>query len=291
MSSAAQLKRKALGQHFLRDSNVCTKIVTQAFELAHSTESLGLLEIGPGKGALTELIFEELQKKESSHLIRFAIAEADPELVRHWDLRAQVWNESSKTGKTRAPIVIFPGDFMQVPDEKWSTPSPLTVVSNLPYSSGTAITTKLASPLLGDSVRAMVLMYQAEVAQRLRAEPKSKDWGSLSIWTQTFWDVSKLLVVPPKAFNPPPKVMSEVVVFLPRKEPRIAVAREASELALFEKLLKVSFAHRRKMLRAGLPKDGPWLKSLQAAGISEQLRAEALTWEQWSAWWNELKNG
>ncbi len=133
-------------------------------------------------------------------------------------------------------------------------------------------------------------MYQAEVAQRLRAEPKSKDWGSLSIWTQNFWDVTKLLTVPPKAFNPPPKVMSEVVVFLPRKTPRIDVARTPSELDRFEKLLKVAFAHRRKMLRAGLPKDGPWLDALKAAGISETLRAEALTWEQWSSWWSQVKS-
>ena len=69
------------------------------------------------------------------------------------------------------------------------------------------------------------------------------------------------LAVPPGAFSPPPKVDSEVVVFTPRKAPRIAMTHEQEPL--WEKLLKTSFAHRRKMLRAGLPKSGPWLKALE----------------------------
>jgi 16S rRNA (adenine1518-N6/adenine1519-N6)-dimethyltransferase len=155
------------------------------------------------------------------------------------------------------------------------------VVSNLPYSTGTAILDRLAR----EEIPFMVLMFQAEVAQRLRAEPSTKAWGSLSIWLQNRWDVTRLCGVPPGAFSPPPDVDSEVVVLRRRAEPRVAVKSEEA----WEKLLKVSFAHRRKMLRGSLPP--PYKAALEKAEIDGTKRAEALGWDEWSRFLGALTSG
>ena len=252
-------KRRALGQHFLRDKGVQTAIVSAALELARGAGTETLLEIGPGKGAITLPLLDRLH--EAPKVKRLVVCEKDRELSTYWKAEA-LGNPA---------LAVEPGDFLELPRERWmAEPSP-GVVSNLPYSTGTAILDRLAR----EELPFMVLMFQAEVAQRLRASPSTKAWGSLSLWIQNRWDVTRLCAVPPGAFSPPPEVDSEVVVLRRRALPRVAVASEAA----WEGLLKACFAHRRKMLRSSL---APELRAaLQAASIDGTKRAEALDWAEW----------
>jgi 16S rRNA (adenine1518-N6/adenine1519-N6)-dimethyltransferase len=227
-------KRRALGQHFLRDPGVQAKIVDATLELAREA---------PGVKSLS-------------------VCEKDRDLITYWKAEA--------LGKPA--LRVLSGDFLELPREEWLASRAPGVVSNLPYSVGTAILNRLAR----EPIPFMVLMFQAEVAQRLRAEVSTKAWGSLSIWLQNRWDVTRLCAVPPGAFSPPPDVDSEVVLLRRRAEPRVAVKSEE----LWEKLLKACFAYRRKMLRSSLPPD--FRSALEKAGIDGTKRGEALSWEEWA---------
>ena len=267
MSSAS--RRKAFGQHFLVDERIIGEIVEHAFEQVRENGARTLLEIGPGPGAITNKLLKSLGALE-----RFHIVEMDRRFADHWTAETAL----------NPTVNVISQDFLKVPLEDVLAPAPVVVVSNLPYSSGTAILFRLVDRAA--EIPAMVLMFQREVAERLRAEPDSNDWGSLSLWVQNRWDVTKLLTVPAKAFSPPPKVVSEVVLLRPRTEMRIAGTKE--EMVLFDRLLRATFAHRRKMLRSSLPKDAPYLEALRAAGIPDTARAESLGWDEWDRWFTEL---
>ncbi len=247
-------KRRALGQHFLRDEILCDLIVDKFLEEAQSAGCTSLLEIGPGKGALTFPLLQRLKKNP----IPLVLCEKDRVL-------AQAWLERL------APVTsckVQEADFLTLPEDLWLTKSPLGVLSNLPYSSGTAILNRLAS--CTQEIPVMVLMFQAEVAERLRAERSTKAWGSLSVWIQNCWDVSKLHRVPPGAFSPPPEVFSEVVLLRRRETTRINVSADPRGPALWQALLKAAFAHRRKMLRSGLPHTPPIKMHLKSQGWMAQ---------------------
>ncbi len=272
-------RRRALGQHFLRDLKVCETIATTAVDLAREHRCPRVLEIGPGKGAITLPILRLL----STHFAH----DARPELLlSERDAKiAEEWRAEEQSGSLR----VEEADFMDLPFERWGTKSPLAVVSNLPYSAGTAILTKLAAHAVSDvRIPFMVLMFQAEVAQRLRAKSSTKDWGSLSVWIQNRWDVTKLLTVAPGAFVPPPEVQSEVVVLKYRETPHVPIPAGADAEKRWEGLLKACFSHRRKMLRAGLKGSPLHRNALEASGVDGTKRAEALTWSEWQALFEAL---
>ncbi|MGZ3689444.1 MAG: 16S rRNA (adenine(1518)-N(6)/adenine(1519)-N(6))-dimethyltransferase RsmA [Bdellovibrionota bacterium] len=256
-------KRRAFGQHFLRDRAICDQIAEAAIAGATKYGCKSLLEIGPGKGAITIPILERL--KGAPEIQRFFVSERDEQFVADWKA---------------AELEVEAGDFLDLPEERWLSAAPLAVASNLPYSAGTAIATRLAAH--PEAIPFMVLMFQAEVAQRLRAETNTKSWGSLSVWIQNRWDVRKLVSVPPGAFVPRPEVNSEVVILERREHPRVPVARDPKSEALWEKLLKACFAHRRKMLRSGLSSSKLFQNSLERAAVDGTKRAEALQWEEWA---------
>jgi 16S rRNA (adenine1518-N6/adenine1519-N6)-dimethyltransferase len=270
-------RRRAYGQHFLRDHSIATKIAQAAVDGAEETGCKTLLEIGPGRGAITDPILNFVGNSKSVE--RVVLCEKDRNLVQEWNLKlkqAVVTQEIAK--KSSKEFFMEDADFLELNEAKWLDYAPLTVASNLPYSSGTAIFTRLAKH--PEKIKCMVLMFQAEVAARLRAEIGTKAWGSLSIWTQNAWDVTKLLTVAPIAFQPPPEVMSEVVVLRPRPTPRVPSAHGNP---LWDILLKTSFLHRRKMLRSGLPKSGPLRNALELSKVDDTKRAEALNWQEWES--------
>lgn len=252
-------RRRAYGQHFLRDQAVCDRIADTAIEEALKEGCASLLEIGPGKGAITEPLLTRLGHLDGKPL-EFIVCEKDPRIAPEWAGRQGMRFEHA--------------DFLELDEARWLGNPPLAVVSNLPYSVGTAIVDRLARHHA--EIPVMVLMFQAEVAQRLRAERGTKDWGSLSIWIQNRYDVKKLMGVAPGAFVPPPDVQSEVVVLRRRAKPWID---SSVDEGLWERLLKASFAHRRKMLRSGLP--GDLRNPLVASGLDGTKRAEALDWDEW----------
>ncbi len=286
-------RRRALGQHFLRDTRVCETISETAISLAQETGCKRLLEIGPGKGAITRVLLQKLDQ-DPRGLTEFVIVERDPRL-------AEIWSEDAASTaaaqaaalpgtKSGIPYRVELADFVEIPEEKWlHGETPLAVVSNLPYSAGTAILVKLARHVR--DIPVMTLMFQAEVAARLRAVPSTKEWGSLSVWIQNRWDVTKLISVAPGAFVPPPDVQSEVVVLRRRSEPWIAMdASDPRQEELWEGLLRVAFAHRRKMLRSGLPSTGHWRNALEASGLDGTKRAEALNWQEWRTLFEALRS-
>jgi 16S rRNA (adenine1518-N6/adenine1519-N6)-dimethyltransferase len=193
------------------------------------------LEIGPGKGALTLPLLARLAKEPKTNIELVTLVERDEKLAEFWKKHA-----------TPIKLMVAAADFLQLSESQWVLKPPIAVISNLPYSSGTAILKHLVKQK--ESIPVMVLMFQAEVARRLRAEAGTKERGSLSVWIQNLWDIEKSLSVSPKCFSPPPKVNSEVVILRRRESPRIKGSVEQE--TRWESLLRASFAHRRKMLRS-----------------------------------------
>jgi 16S rRNA (adenine1518-N6/adenine1519-N6)-dimethyltransferase len=261
-------KRKAFGQHFLKDQKVIETIVSAGVRALTENVDCSLFEIGPGMGALTNSLIERLSK-EFAHPRKFFIAERDRLLIERWKDHAAV----SK---------LLEGDVLIHSDEVFQALGSCVVVSNLPYSAGTAIVVRLVE--LRAQFPEMVLMFQAEVAKRLYAAPSTADRGSLSIYIQNFYEVSRLCVVPPGAFQPPPKVQSEVVILKRRATPIIHLPTAADEKE-FEGLVKTGFAHRRKMLKGnfnGTRWQEPFLKS----AVDPTKRAESLTFDEWKSIWD-----
>ena len=184
--------KKSLGQHFLRDENICRKIIAALQEHPFSQ----LLEVGPGGGALTKYL---LQLPD----IDFKAVELDDEKV-NWLLQTYPVLEGKIIHQSFLDInAPYQGRF--------------TVVGNFPYNISTQILFKLLD--WRDQVECMVGMFQKEVAQRVAAKEGNKVYGVLSVLIQAFFDVEYLFDVNEQCFNPPPKVKSGVIRLLPRKTP------------------------------------------------------------------------
>ena len=167
-------------------------------------------------------------------------------------------------------LEIVPGDALTL-DPATLVPAPRRIIANLPYN--------IATPLLIGWLRrigdwqALGLMFQKEVAERLVAKPRTKDYGRLSILTQWLTEPDIAFDLPPGAFMPPPKVTSSVVVLRPRSAP-LAPA----DFATLEKVTAASFGQRRKMLRGSLKSISlDPLALCAAAGVDPTARAEELT--------------
>ncbi|NDG83642.1 MAG: ribosomal RNA small subunit methyltransferase A [Proteobacteria bacterium] len=261
-------KQKAFGQHFLKDPAIIGTIVDAALAAVAKNPGATLLEIGPGRGAITRPLLERLPLE-----VPFVLAERDRELIDFWSGESRVKN-------------LLKGDFLDQPDETLDALGPMVVVSNLPYSAGTAITVRLCART--KQIPEMILMFQAEVAKRLYSGASTPDRGSLSLFVQNEWDVERVCAVPPGAFNPPPKVQSEVVRLVRRATPRIPLA--GADEAEWNGLLKLAFQHRRKMLKGNLSGTA-WQQALEKSGVDPAKRAEALEWEEWIRLWNARTPG
>jgi len=253
----AHVPRRSLGQHFLIDKNIVHKIV----RLAELQPGETVLEIGPGRGILTEALLD------SSGLV--VAVELDAALCAH--LRATLGRRSNFR-LVEGDALTF--DYAQVP-------SPFLVVANLPYY----VSTPLLFRLLEDRRRIdrLVLMLQEEVVARLAAAPGGKDYGALSIAAQFYCEVRQAFRVPPTCFRPKPQVGSAVVVLTPLPKPRVSVADEA----FFFRIVRAGFAHRRKALPNSLRDEGfegaPTAAALKQAGIDPRRRAETLSIEEFAA--------
>ena len=253
----AHVPRRSLGQHFLIDKNIVHKIV----RLAELQPGETVLEIGPGRGILTEALLN------SSGLV--VAVEVDAALCAH--LRATL-GPRSNFRLVEGDALTF--DYAQVP-------SPFLVVANLPYY----VSTPLLFRLLEDRRRIdrLVLMLQEEVVARLAAAPGGKDYGALSIAAQFYCEVRQAFRVPPTCFRPKPQVGSAVVVLTPLPKPRVSVVDEA----FFFRVVRAGFAHRRKALLNSLRDEGfesaPTAAALERAGIEPRRRAETLSLAEFAA--------
>lgn len=240
--------KKSLGQHFLKDENVCRKIIAALVQHPFSR----LLEVGPGGGALTKHLLE------IPDLVFYAV-EVDDEKV----------NYLLQTYPSLKERIIHK-DFleMEIPFEQR-----FTIVGNFPYNISTQILFKVLE--WKDKVECMVGMFQKEVAQRVAADPGNKVYGVTSVLVQAFFSVEYLFDVSEGSFQPPPKVKSGVLRLLPRKE--MLPMKSEKEFFL---LVKTAFNQRRKTLRNAV-------KGLFDAAILEDelfnKRAEQLRIEEFAA--------
>ena len=235
-----------LGQHFLTNGAVLDRI---AMAVCPDGEDL-VIEIGPGKGALTEKL---LQRSG-----RVVAIELDPYLVEHLRQKFE--------GETRLQVIH--GDILHTDLAQWGV---APIAGNLPYY--------IASPILEKSVRAgaprTVFLIQKEVAHRLVAKPGARDYGYLTLQTALFADTKMLFDVKPGAFKPPPKVDSAVVMLTPHGRDYGITDREK-----FLKFLSHSFRQKRKTLRNNL--FGVYGKELIDAWPEAGMRAEQIPIEKFA---------
>lgn len=209
--------KKSLGQHFLKDENICQKIVGEL----QANPFSNLVEVGPGGGALTKYLLQIPG-------INFKAVEIDTEKV---DYLLKTYPAIKNK--------IIHQSFLEADkpfDEKF------TVVGNFPYNISTQILFKIVE--WKEEVECMVGMFQKEVAQRAAAKEGNKTYGVLSVLVQAFFKVEYLFDVQQNCFTPAPKVMSGVIRLLPVKE----AVKMKSEKKFFL-LVKTAFNQRRKMLR------------------------------------------
>jgi 16S rRNA (adenine1518-N6/adenine1519-N6)-dimethyltransferase len=209
--------KKSLGQHFLKDENVCRKIVEELTKCSFNN----LLEVGPGGGALTKHL---LQLPD----INFKAVEVDDEKVIFL-----------KNTYPQLQDKIIHKSFLDV-DKPFE--DAFTVIGNFPYNISTQILFKILD--WTDSVECVIGMFQKEVAQRVAAKEGSKVYGVTSVLVQAYFDVIYLFDVAENSFNPPPKVKSGVIKLLPVKQ-RLEMKSKQS----FFTLVKAAFGQRRKTLR------------------------------------------
>ena len=252
-------KRRALGQHFLRDQTIARAIV----ELVAPTERDLVVEIGPGDGALTGLLAGRAGRVIALEIDRALAATIQVRLpgVEVLEADARSWDYAGLVAPAGGRVLIL---------------------GNLPYSVGKPILMALIA--VRAAIHEMALMLQREVAERIAALPGGKTYGSLSVFTQLHCDVRLALRVPPGAFRPPPKVDSAVLHLRVLPEPRVLLA----DPRRFESVVRAAFSQRRKMLAnavgagLGLPLDVV-RRAATSAGVDPTRRAETLSLSEFAA--------
>lgn len=209
--------KKSLGQHFLKDENICRKIIAALGEQKFER----LLEVGPGGGALTKYLIQIPD-------IDFKAVELDTEKV--------TWLENEYPA-IKGKLIHESFLDMEIPYT-----GKFTVIGNFPYNISTQILFRILE--WRNQVECMIGMFQKEVAQRIASSEGNKVYGVLSVLVQAFYEPTYLFDVNEKSFNPPPKVKSGVVLLLPR-----AVPLEMQSEKAFFLLVKTAFNQRRKTLR------------------------------------------
>ena len=247
--------RKRFGQNFLHDAGVIRRIVS----CIAPRRDQHLVEIGPGRGALTRELLAALGRLDAVELDRDLIGPLQASCAPLGDLHVH-----------SADALRF--DFCQLaqPGER------LRLVGNLPYN----ISTPLLFHLLDQAhcIDDMHFMLQKEVVERMAAEPGGKDFGRLSVMLQIQCEVFPLFDIGPGAFTPPPKVTSSLVRLRPLREPRFAIA----DPQVFAQLVNQAFSHRRKTLRNSLRELlGP--DQMLALGVDPGQRPERLPLEAFVA--------
>jgi 16S rRNA (adenine1518-N6/adenine1519-N6)-dimethyltransferase len=264
-------RKPRLGQNFLVDEPAIQRIATALGDTSQRT----VVEIGPGHGAITDLLVPRCARL---HCIEF-----DSALARELTFRF----------RNDPHVTIHQTDILQtdlaslIPNPCSSIPAPLDVLGNLPYYITSDILLHLFTFARAGLLRSAVLMMQREVADRIAAPPGVSDYGPLSAFTQMHAAVTNLFTLPPAAFNPPPDVYSTVL--------RLDFAPRFAELRVdpegFNKFLRAGFAQKRKTLANNLRAAGYTSDQLAAAWptiIPPQARAEAIPLESMAQFYRAL---
>ena len=240
---------KALGQNFILDRQLLARIAAVPGDLHQAT----VYEVGPGPGGLTR-----------------ALLDAGASVVAVERDRRCMPVLSELEHDYPAKLRVIDADALTI-DEQSEVGAGAHIVSNLPYNVGTALLLRWLSGPWPPWWSSMTLMFQREVADRIVAEPGSKDYGRLSILTQWRSTARIAMYVHRSAFVPPPKVMSAIVAITPAEQP------QGVEPAVLERLTEAAFGQRRKMLRSSLKNLPGALDALAKIGIDAERRAETVS--------------
>jgi len=273
-------KRKPkLGQHFLTDRDAAWRIVEALGDVSDRT----VLEIGTGRGVLTDLLIPRAKRVIGIELDRVLAAQLRMRYATK--LNVEILESHFVTAEFASMVGHKPGPLH---DLRPTQPETVDVVGNLPYYITSDIVLRILD--LHQNIERAVIMVQREVADRIAAEPGSRDYGLLSATAQLFARVEKLFAVPPGAFSPPPQVHSSVL--------RLTMAPRLEELhvkeGLFITFLKLAFAQKRKTLLnnlRGAYADAAIRAALKSAGLRADVRAEAMSLEKTAAVFRPLQQG
>jgi 16S rRNA (adenine1518-N6/adenine1519-N6)-dimethyltransferase len=272
-----------LGQHFLTDDSFALQIVDALGEVSEHT----VLEIGPGRGVLTSLLAKRARRLIAVELDRVLAAQ----LRLRFGMFPNVEVIEADILSVDVDSLFGPKPGLQRPGIEFK-PSPAKVIGNLPYY----ITSDILLRLLEYSkyFETLVILVQREVADRIAAEPGSRDYGLLSASVQLYASVEKLFTLPPTAFAPPPKVHSAALrlTMAPRQQ-ELGLDSDGQSSVAFIDFLKLSFGQKRKTLwnnlKSNYPEDN--LRSaLARTKIKPAVRAETLSLEQSAALFHALRN-
>jgi 16S rRNA (adenine1518-N6/adenine1519-N6)-dimethyltransferase len=240
--------RKRFGQHFLHDPGVIRRIIDTVAPSAGER----IVEVGPGRGALTWGLLERVRRLE--------VIEIDRDLA-----RALEADPRAKAGLVVHVENVLDTDFVRLR----GAGAPLRVVGNLPYNISTPLLFRLLAQRA--AISDMYFMLQKEVVDRMAAQPGSKDYGRLTVMLAAVAEVEALFDVGPGAFQPRPKVWSAIVRLRPTEHPRFEMGRDG----VLRALVTAAFSHRRKTLRNSL-KGLLTSQDIESCGIDPQLRPETL---------------
>jgi len=261
--------KKSFGQNFLVDQNYIDKIVAALNPRKDET----IIEIGAGRGALTEKLIESGAK--------IIAIELDRDLIPL--LRGNFGEyENFRLIEQDALKVDF-AELLNNPKSDFPNPKKAKLVANLPYYISTAILQKLIRQR--GIFSWMILMFQREVVDRITAKPGNSERGFLTLLVEAYLNTEKLFDVPPNAFQPSPKVQSAVMRLITKEVCKIDVEKED----LFRELLSAGFAQKRKTILNNLRNAQPNLKEkignienlLESCRIDSKRRAETLTLNEW----------
>ena len=251
--------KKSLGQNFLLDLNLTSKIA----RLAGDISGHDVLEVGPGPGGLTRGLL-------AAGARRVVALEKDPRCMA---ALAQI--AAAYPGR----LDMFNADALDF-DIRGQLTGPVRVVANLPYNVGTELLVRWLTPKDWPPFwSSLTLMFQKEVAERIIAKPGTKAYGRLGILAQWKSNPSVVMELPPEAFTPPPKVHSAVVHLEALAEPRFP-----APAGLLSSTVAMAFNQRRKMLRSSLKSAAPDIETaLRDAGLEPTARAEEISLEGFCA--------
>jgi len=254
--------KKSLGQNFLLDLNLTSKVARAAGDLADAT----VIEVGPGPGGLTRALLAHGAKRVVAIERDERCLAALEEISVHYPGRLEV----------------IAGDAMRADFSTLAPGESVRIVANLPYNIGTELLVRWLTPAVWPPFwSSLTLMFQKEVAQRIVAKPGDDAYGRLGVLAGWRTQARIVFDLPPQAFTPPPKVTSAVVHIVPREHPLPADEKKLARVT------EAAFGQRRKMLRQSLKALGGE-RLLDAVGIDGTRRAETLSVEEFVALANAL---
>ena len=240
--------KKKFGQNFLVDRYFISKIIKEI----NPKEENNILEIGPGKGAITEPVLKKI-----NHI---SVVEIDPDMIKILKHKISTKN-----------ISILAEDVLGINDEFFKKFN--KIIGNLPYYIATEIILKLTK--IYSSSSELYFMVQKEVAERITAKPSNKSFGRLSVILQYYFDTELLFEIPPEAFSPQPKITSAFIRLIRKKRVSLKVVDKDS----FEKIVKVAFSQKRKTIKNNF-KNILFEKDFLNLEISPKIRSETLAIDQ-----------